>query len=253
MRFMALSLTILMVLAAPAQAQSRSLASVQHVLVIFMENRSFDGMFGNFPGASGLANAGAAAVQIDAQGQPYKTLPQPINSYTKTPDARFPGNLPNGPFEMSRYVKLDAKTGDLVHRFYQEQAQINGGAMNRFAEVSNAAGLVMAIMLAGLRGVDPEIWKATRIDGIPAWRTYLFIVLPMLKGSFATATILMATSVVRLYDLSVAMTNGGPGTATETITLYTYQLAFRLLEIGRASALGVNSATGLPRTVIVKL
>ena len=76
------------------------------------------------------------------------------------------------------------------------------------AAVWHAAGLVMAIMLAGLRGIDQEIWKATRIEGIPAWRTYLFVVLPMMKGSFATATILMATSVVRLYDLSVALTNG---------------------------------------------
>src|ERR1700722_11493808 len=78
------------------------------------------------------------------------------------------------------------------------------------AAVWHASGLVMAIMLAGLRGVDPEIWKATRVDGIPSWRVHLFIIVPLLRGSIATAVILLATSVARLYDLSVAMTNGGP-------------------------------------------
>lgn len=120
-----------------------SLQKVRHIVVIFMENRSFDGMFGAFPGANGLASAGEAAVQIDAAGLPYKTLPQPIDSHTQKPDPRFPADLPNRPFEMSPYVPLTDKTGDLIHAFHQEQWQINGGAMNRFAQVSNAAGLAM--------------------------------------------------------------------------------------------------------------
>lgn len=114
------------------------------------------------------------------------------------------------------------------------------------AGVWHAAGLVMAIMLAGLRGVDPEIWKATRIEGIPAWRTYLFIVLPMLKGSFATATILMATSVVRLYDLSVAMTNGGPGIASEVPAKFVMDNLFERQNIGLATA----AATSMLITVV---
>ena len=131
----------------PGSAQtipaSASLRKIGHIVVIFMENRSFDGMFGTFPGANGLANAGEAAMQIDAAGRPYQTLPQPIDSHTKKPDPRFPADLPNRPFEMSPYVPLTDKTGDLIHAFHQEQWQINGGAMNRFAQVSNAAGLAM--------------------------------------------------------------------------------------------------------------
>ncbi len=114
------------------------------------------------------------------------------------------------------------------------------------AGVWHAAGLVMAIMLAGLRGVDQEIWKATRIEGIPAWRAYLFIVLPMLKGSFATATILMATSVVRLYDLSVAMTNGGPGIASEVPAKFVMDNLFERQNIGLATA----AATSMLITVV---
>ena len=100
------------------------------------------------------------------------------------------------------------------------------------AGIWHASGLVMAIMLSGLRGIDQEIWKATRIDGIPAWCTYIFVVIPMLKGSFATATILMATTVVRLYDLTVAMTNGGPGIASEVPAKFVMDNLFERQNIG---------------------
>ena len=81
--------------------------------------------------------------------------------------------------------------------------------------VWNGVGVTMAILLAGLRGIDAEIWKAAKVDGIPTWRTYVFIALPMLKGSIITALVLQATSVVRVYDLVIGMTQGGPGIATQ--------------------------------------
>src|ERR1700732_1476648 len=104
------------------------------------------------------------------------------------------------------------------------------------AAVWHASGLVMAIMLAGLRGVDPEIWKAARIDGLPPWRVYLSIVVPMLGPSFATASVLLATSVVRLYDLSVAMTNGGPGLASEVPAKFVMDHLFERGNLGLATA-----------------
>ncbi|SLN19656.1 Lactose transport system permease protein LacF [Aquimixticola soesokkakensis] len=87
-------------------------------------------------------------------------------------------------------------------------------------------GLVTVIMLAGLRGVDEDIWKATRVDGIPAWKTYLFVVVPILRPVFVTATVLIATGIVKLYDLVVALTNGGPGSATQMPALYVYDAMF---------------------------
>ena len=83
------------------------------------------------------------------------------------------------------------------------------------AGVWQGAGVTMAILLAGLRGIDEDIWKAARVDGIPVWRTYVFIALPMMRGALATAFILQCVSVVRVYDLIVALTGGGPGIATE--------------------------------------
>ena len=114
------------------------------------------------------------------------------------------------------------------------------------AAVWHASGLTMAIMLAGLRGIDPEIWKAARVDGLPVWRTYVAIVIPMLKGSFATAGILLATSVVRLYDLSVAMTNGGPGIASEVPAKFVMDNLFERNNIGLATA----AATSMLITIV---
>jgi glucose/mannose transport system permease protein len=114
------------------------------------------------------------------------------------------------------------------------------------AGIWHAAGLVMAIMLAGLRGIDEDIWKASRIDGIPTWKVYGFIVAPMLGASFATATVLLATSVVRLYDLSVSMTGGGPGIASEVPAKFVMDHLFERANIGLATA----AATTMLITVV---
>jgi glucose/mannose transport system permease protein len=105
-----------------------------------------------------------------------------------------------------------------------------------FAAVWQASGLVMALLLAGLRGVDDEIWKAARIDGIPAWRVYLSIVLPMIAPSIATALVLLFLSVVKVYDVVVAMTGGGPGTASEVPAKFIIDYLFGRANIGLASA-----------------
>jgi glucose/mannose transport system permease protein len=114
------------------------------------------------------------------------------------------------------------------------------------AGVWQASGLVMAIMLAGLRGIDDEIWKAARVDGLPKWRVYLSIVIPMMGASFATAAVLLSTAVVRLYDLSVAMTNGGPGIASEVPAKFVMDHLFERANIGLATA----AATTMLLTVI---
>lgn len=104
------------------------------------------------------------------------------------------------------------------------------------ASAWQASGFVMALMLAGLRGIDPEIWKAARLDGIPAWRVYFSIVLPMLAPTMATVFILLATMVVKLYDAVVSMTQGGPGTASEVPSKFIMDHLFLRANIGLASA-----------------
>ncbi|MES2126622.1 MAG: sugar ABC transporter permease [Pseudomonadota bacterium] len=104
------------------------------------------------------------------------------------------------------------------------------------ATVWQASGLVMALMLAGLRGIDPEIWKAARLDGIPAWRVYASIVLPMLGPTVATVFLLLSTAVIKLYDAVVAMTQGGPGIASEVPAKFIMDHLFLRSNIGLASA-----------------
>jgi glucose/mannose transport system permease protein len=107
------------------------------------------------------------------------------------------------------------------------------------ATVWQASGLVMALLLAGLRGVDEEIWKAARIDGIPRWRVYLSIVLPMLAPSFATAFVLLFVAVIKLFDAVVAMTQGGPGTASEVPAKFIMDYLFGRANLGLASAASI--------------
>jgi glucose/mannose transport system permease protein len=91
------------------------------------------------------------------------------------------------------------------------------------AGVWQGAGFVMALMLAGLRGIDEEIWKAAKIDGIPRWRTYMQIVLPMMKPVIVTTFVIVASGAVRIYDLVVALTDGGPGIASDVPSRFIYQ------------------------------
>ncbi|MBP6765298.1 MAG: sugar ABC transporter permease [Rubrivivax sp.] len=104
------------------------------------------------------------------------------------------------------------------------------------AGVWQASGLVMALMLAGLRGIDDEIWKAARLDGIPTWRVYLQIVLPMLAPTVATVLVLLFTGVVKVFDSVVSMTQGGPGTASDVPAKFIMDHLFGRANIALASA-----------------
>ena len=97
-------------------------------------------------------------------------------------------------------------------------------------------GLIMCIMLAGLRGIDEDIWKAARVDGIPAWKTYVFIVIPMMRPVFITALVLITSGIVRIYDLVVAQTSGGPGIASEVPAKYVYDKMFLSQNLGQGFA-----------------
>ncbi|HCX82024.1 MAG: sugar ABC transporter permease [Curvibacter sp. RIFCSPHIGHO2_12_FULL_63_18] len=107
------------------------------------------------------------------------------------------------------------------------------------AAVWQASGLVMAILLAGLRGVDAEIWKASRLDGIPTWRVYVSIVLPMIRGAVATAFILQSIAAIKVYDTVNSMTGGGPGLASEVPAKFILDHLFQRGAIGLASAASV--------------
>ena len=97
-------------------------------------------------------------------------------------------------------------------------------------------GLIMCLMLAGLRGIDEDIWKAARVDGIPMWKTYLFIVIPMMRPVFVTTLVIIASGIVRVYDLVVAQTSGGPGISSEVPAKYVYDAMFLSQNLGQGFA-----------------
>jgi phospholipase C len=138
------------------------LNNIDHFVVIYQENWSFDSLYGLFPGANGFANVSpTAATQIDRlTGQPYTSqLGQPFDlayngpALTTPPqpllngaiDTRFPATLDTlHHYNAGRFLAATDKTGDIVHRYFQEQSQIDHGAQNQYVTWSDNPGLAMS-------------------------------------------------------------------------------------------------------------
>jgi len=131
--------------------------SVNHVVVIYLENRSFDNTYGEFPGAEGLAASTTSPKQISANGTVYTTLPQVAGQ-------PYPTTLPNTPFDIALYNPPTIPHLDLVHRYYQEQIQIDGGKMDKFVQISDAEGLSMGYYHTSILPLAAEAAKYTLCD-----------------------------------------------------------------------------------------
>lgn len=144
---------LLMILGAPREALSAGLESMETIVVIYAENRSFDNLYGYFPGANGLPQLTAADyAQRDRDGSVLKELPPVWGGLTDkgtVPEVTqsHTEHLPNAPFAIDDpkgfNLPLGVATRDLWHRFYQNQMQIAGGKNDRFAAYADAGGLVM--------------------------------------------------------------------------------------------------------------
>lgn len=104
------------------------------------------------------------------------------------------------------------------------------------AAVWQASGFVMALFLAGLRSVDSEIIRAAQVDGIPTHRIYSAIIIPTMAPIFLSAFIVLAHLAIKAFDLVIALTNGGPGYATDLPATYMYAMAFSRGDLGQAAA-----------------
>jgi phospholipase C len=127
----------------PSAPSAADLKRIEHVIVIYQENWSFDGLYGQFPGADGV-RFGTPVKQLEKDGvTPLSALPRPMLAPGK-PDPRFPEQLPVETYDLARTVGPEVRTGDLVHRFYTHQQQIAGGANTGFAAWSDNPGLVLS-------------------------------------------------------------------------------------------------------------
>ncbi len=115
------------------------------------------------------------------------------------------------------------------------------------AAVWQTTGFVMAMFLAGLRGVDSEQINAARVDGAKTWQIYLRIIIPQLGAVFVSAFVILAHMAVKSYDLVIALTNGGPGRSTWLPSVFMYQYTFTRNEmaIGAASSVLMLIAIGI--------
>lgn len=132
---------------------------INHVVVVYMENHSFDNLYGEFDGVNGIKNAEKGNfIQVDEQGNPYKFLPEiPRNN-------AFPTNLPNKLFNIDQYVPSDKKTPDVTHRYFHNQLQINGGKMDKFAAYNDSKGLAMGYYNTKKLPLFPLAQKYTLCD-----------------------------------------------------------------------------------------
>jgi acid phosphatase len=143
--------------AVPPAGQRAGLDRIEHVVVIYAENRSFDNLYGLFPGANGITNATPAQyTQVDRDGEPLPHLPPVWKG--KDADPAFPRDLPNRPFRIDAppiNLPLSVKTRDLIHAFYRNQEQIDAGRNDRFVAASDAGALVMGYY----DGSQLPMWK----------------------------------------------------------------------------------------------
>jgi phospholipase C len=132
-------------------------APLDHIVVLFLENRSFDHLFGTYPGADGLARYQGR--QVDAAERPYATLPPPLGRDGK-PDPRFPADLPNAPFAMLRFVGPLDLTNNPIHRYYHMQRQYRPGAdgvaMGRWVAEGTSGGTSLGYFE---RAAAPVQWR----------------------------------------------------------------------------------------------
>ncbi len=104
------------------------------------------------------------------------------------------------------------------------------------AAVWQTSGFVMAMFLAGLRGIDNEILKAAQMDGASNWSLYRRIVIPQLRPAFLSAFVILSHLAIKTFDLVIAMTGGGPGRATELPATFMYSYTFSRNQMGIGSA-----------------
>lgn len=124
--------------AATAAQPTEPLQNIDHFVIIFMENHTFDNLYGLFPGANGVNAPGGKVPQVDQHGNVYPALPMP-------PNVGVPSGLPNEPFVVNQYVPMTTPIATPNHEFFIHQLQINRGAMNKYIPYSGQAGLTMAI------------------------------------------------------------------------------------------------------------
>ena len=148
--------SLLALLVTGCAAAPSSLERIDTIVVIYAENRSFDHLYGLFPGAEGIANATAEQkTQLDHDGRPLPYLP--MYEHGKL-DPHFPQGVPNGPFRLDAPPlsrRMDEVLPSPIHNYYQNREQINGGRNNKFVALTTVGAWTMGYW----DGSKMKLWK----------------------------------------------------------------------------------------------
>jgi len=159
-RVLAAGLAALLAIGCATRSAGDGLAKIEHIVVIYAENRSFDHLYGLFPGAEGIANATAEQkTQLDHDGKPLPHLP-PVYEHGHA-SKRFPEKLANGPFQIDAPPvngRMDEVLPSPIHAFHHHREQINGGKNNMFVAMSNAGAWTMGYF----DGSKMKLWQWAR-------------------------------------------------------------------------------------------
>jgi len=114
---------------------------------------------------------------------------------------------------------------------------------------------VFLVLLAGLQAIPQEPYEAARVDGSSSWQTFRHVTLPLLKPAILIVLLLRTMDLLRVFDQIFILTEGGPGFATETVSLYIYRSAFRFSDFGYACAMSfvLLLITNLISTIYIRL
>src|SRR5260370_37788639 len=105
------------------------------------------------------------------------------------------------------------------------------------AEIWKTTPFMALLLLAGLQLTPHELYEAAALDGASRWQAFWRVTLPLLRPTILVALLFRTIDAVRMFDLPRVLTNGGPGTSTETVVLYTYHTVFPTLKFGLRSTL----------------
>ena len=107
------------------------------------------------------------------------------------------------------------------------------------ADVWKNTPFAALLLLAGLQVIPGELYEAARVDGAHTGQRFRHVTLPLLKGSIVVALLFRTLTAFQTYDLAVGLTNGGPGTATELLSLHAYRVLFSYVNFGQGATLAV--------------
>ncbi len=108
-------------------------------------------------------------------------------------------------------------------------------------DVWKTTPFVALILLAGLQSIPEDVYRAARVDGATAFRTFRSITLPLLRETIAVAAIFRLLDAIRVFDAIYVLTEGGPANGTETLSIYAYKTMMRLGDFGYGSTLSLST------------